>query len=1257
MALAGNQGTTQAADKAIAKGKQQKKLKKLATALPKGPPPPREHKAPVVTVGHIEHVHTAKVARNRQIQKSQAQHDVTTNADLKKAQRFNAANPVKRKQSASDIYLKNPAALKAAGFKPEHEGLAQAPLRIPITLGKAAKLTAETVKEKPSTAARLPVDLGKSLLSVPAGLIRSGLHPKKAAEEIAHDYSRRYGGLYGNKPGAEKQFKERQKKEGIAPEALDLATVVGAGGASVGRGLQKVAEAGSLGKAAEKIATAERPALQVSGEAVAQKAKGKNFLKNYAKHRLDIRRAKKTTKTLEVARKKDRSVPLLQAEAARKAAEGTPTVAPLHPKLAERAQRMSVAKYKGRAIVRQKVEQQTLDRELYKRAHKVDPYAFKYATQYGIRNSKQAKEILSQHLERVKAGQAKLIEAGREIPAKQNEIPHLEQLLKNPEVFDHQLLQGAVRAGAAAARKVAQESPGVADLQAVERRLKPQAELLGIERGASSTPRLLYHGSPHGPGKITREGLRVSAPPDAASPFASRAGVYLSSSPKMARLYGRHIYEINPNAIKDLTTHPKIPKELHTPHAVPAEAIRYLGHAGEWDDRLIAGLEKDVPKKSSETQLEYLARVQREIKAAGLRPGEYYPSAKRVERQFLNRTTGGSRAMAESKGYTGALTLSGREHASLDLFTNSLHQEVRRKHNWNLVNKIFETHTVPWSRDKKLNELQDLVDKHNIDPSTVTYVDMGKIQSAKKLDEEPGFKDTHFATDPAVQGALDKAFVDPAYVAKHPDEFRNTSMAIIPREVANELRSGFKQTSLLGRGWRVAKGGASRVLLSNPVWLQFQVLSNAMMSGIHGTGLASAIKAHYKFKEPEWKALESDIGVHRFYDDRAHLGASVNNNAFIDGWRGWQKVGAGSKLRYAAHPVREFFNLFHRGDTAQNNFFRRAVLYNDVKREAYRRMANDAGRMSAVQTRIMNTLKLKDPQELMDAIIKDPHQFEQHAQAVDDFMGNWTSYTSRERQLLGNAMFGGFIRFSTRLAFYTMPMRHPIMYSIALQMGRLEKDELKQIFGSDPPPWEIGNYYSEDGKAKFQAVRLNPFANALTQLGTSGGNNLVGSLPPILAMTINQFAKENVGSSQPWYIGGKQIDVRQHVGAGPRAKMLAEALLQLSPFYRAVEKHGIPGVVKPLRGKQNTDSGVLFPSPRNPKRADTKAANEKLKKTQDESSWLDALTPFGQSGTAAIQSAQDYAKSQHKIKSKKKKGPSFDILGGPAGSHSIEILH
>jgi len=310
----------------------------------------------------------------------------------------------------------------------------------------------------------------------------------------------------------------------------------------------------------------------------------------------------------------------------------------------------------------------------------------------------------------------------------------------------------------------------------------------------------------------------------------------------------------------------------------------------------------------------------------------------------------------------------------------------------------------------------------------------------------------------------------------------------------------------------------------------------------------------------------------------------------------------------------------------------------------------------------MHTLSLKDPREQMNAIIRDPHQFEEHAKAVDDFMGNWTSYTSRERQILGNVMFGGFLRFSTRLAFYTMPMRHPIMYSLALQMGRLEHDELTKIFGTEPPPWEIGNYYSEDGKAKFQAQRLNPFANALTQIPTGGtGNSVLNSLPPVVTMLIDQFAKENVAGQQPWYIDGKQIDVRQNVSPEARAKMIAEGILKLSPFYRDVEKTGIPGVVKPLRGKQNSDSGLLYPSPRQYKRKDTIARNEKLKAAQDKASPLGALTPFGdRSGQATIQSSRDYAQSRHDAKQKKKPkkgGASIDILGGPVGSHHLEILH
>jgi hypothetical protein len=57
-------------------------------------------------------------------------------------------------------------------------------------------------------------------------------------------------------------------------------------------------------------------------------------------------------------------------------------------------------------------------------------------------------------------------------------------------------------------------------------------------------------------------------------------------------------------------------------------------------------------------------------------------------------------------------------------------------------------------------------------------------------------------------------------------------------------------------------------------------------------------------------------------------------------------------------------------------------------------------------------------------------------------------FTPAERFLLQrNVMFYGYLRFSLRFAFYTMPVGHPIMSNILGNVGRMGAQEIKDLFG------------------------------------------------------------------------------------------------------------------------------------------------------------------------------------------------------------------
>lgn len=133
---------------------------KLVPVRP-GAPTPRGATKPS-SQAQRTHVHVSRVKRNRQIVRAQAQHDVPTDADLQRAQAFNAAHPTvptgtRRVGSANvpaALLATDPAVLRAAGFRVE--GTAEKIIRLPIAAaGNAPKDLAELAVTTPSSVAKL----------------------------------------------------------------------------------------------------------------------------------------------------------------------------------------------------------------------------------------------------------------------------------------------------------------------------------------------------------------------------------------------------------------------------------------------------------------------------------------------------------------------------------------------------------------------------------------------------------------------------------------------------------------------------------------------------------------------------------------------------------------------------------------------------------------------------------------------------------------------------------------------------------------------------------------------------------------------------------------------------------------------------------------------------------------------------------------------------------------------------------------------
>ena len=1059
---------------------------------------------------------------------------------------------------------------QVAGFSPESSKAAKAAGNIAWVVPAS---TAVTVYHQPG---RTIGDTAKSVVGIPAGLVRTALNPSESAKGIVKDYERRYSAAA---KGDYSAFHKRQMKEGAVPEAFDIATVATAGGAATGRLVQKAAEAGKLGKGAERVAT-QATKLRVTGgeDGVKVRAPSKNFYKNAAnatRHKIRVRRQVKRAarpdapgivreamndpvlKSIarhnrKVAKRGGRPV---SAKATRAAvSEATPVL----KRTAKRAQIHDVADQGGRTLQRMKAEQ---TREVHSTStgvaaslrglSKDERAAWKYQAQYAPKSPEAARRVLKRHRQRVVAERAKS-GSGPIV----DELPTIDRLIANADKAFTPRLRDRVRVENNRSRRLAAQDPGLTDAQALRRAHMPAGELLGVK-------------------PIEGEG---------------------------AVQYARRVRQAG------------VGHDLGAPAYFKSE---------------------EIPR------------------------GIHAVFAK-----------GGTRAVREDRAYSGALTRTGRESGDVNIVTRAAAGNIKRRYNWNLVADTVDRHVFGWSKKRRFTayELEREIRRRGIDPNSVALWNPRLFaESRKGVSAAEHLPDADTMThDAQLAASAQHATASLGDLRTNRSDFRSAGWQLAPKDVIDEVMDTARARRGEGpaRAYDITKGQVSRVLLANPAWLGFQVGSNALMTGLAGATPLDAARSAVFFRrlkaDPAFKAdVEAVFGAHGWFNDKRHMGAHGGSMT-----RAWGAVKDTAFYRRALEGKSPLDALFFRPDNAQNNFFRRTIMYNRVKREAYAQMNRDASTIARAQSRIAGALK-GNPEEQMRAILRNRKAVEDHARAVDDFLGNWTRYTARERNVFSRfVMFYGFLRFATRLAFYTMPVKHPIMSSILLQIGRLEHDEIKQIFGTEPPPWEIGNLYApttgtgakpkgSDANVRIPTVRLVPFFNALQYSDSPG--SVIGMLHPAAGIAANQIAGKNVPLDQPYTVRGSTAYVTHSsdLSAVDRARLAVAEVLHLSPWERALEAAF-------LRGKQSSDSSIVFPeqmrySGKTAKSREAIARNKKLVAQQNESgparNAVQVLLPqlgVGSQGQRRITSAQQWAKAEREKKAKK----SDDPWGVKQGSSS-----
>lgn len=694
---------------------------------------------------------------------------------------------------------------------------------------------------------------------------------------------------------------------------------------------------------------------------------------------------------------------------------------------------------------------------------------------------------------------------------------------------------------------------------------------------------------------------------------------------------------------------PRVPTAVHTRLDVRERELASAKHVRENTRAFEKALKKVVRASKSERNMRledaesFAARVREAAEAAGLEePAYWWSSLMPRESPSLAAAGRGTRAAHGNKPYKGKLFDIGAEEHTPDVFTRGIERNIKRRFQQALVVRNLETHAYEWSRGVHgagltIAELEKLMIDRAIDPKTIELVDprvlrrrapemsgteRGRLMSPDELDPET----TMLPDDLTDEDFVSTTQQHLADARRRWEEVSHDELArqaqhrflVVPREVGETLDG--VSSKMDNTFWRAAeivlKQKPARILLgaANVPWLAFQIASNAMLTGLGGGinpwNIHGAHKWFKALTPDEREAVEAELGIthgHHFGMDQPHLGAT--NLRMVSFWRAYKKSRVG---RYGPQTApRHIMDLMFKADEKQNNFFRRVLFYDRARKEAYRRMGHSWKGIDTAMTRAMDRVMARPPHQQVHLIARHGAEFEAVAKHVNNFLGDYLRFTPAERfALQRNVMFYGYLRFSLRFAFYTMPVAHPVMAAIMANIGRMGAGEIKDLMGV-PDNYQLPTsilaqtYFGTRKDAEGNELRslplgrFNPFLNALTQL--DGLQQAIGVVSPFYQMLVDQAFEESSFTGRDWRIGGRPTpaeserprdyygsaqgllnpgayDFPGHEGS-PRNRIAENAVLNLAYPYRVATQTGIPGIAKPLEPNQSDDALLWRPQP------------------------------------------------------------------------------
>lgn len=648
----------------------------------------------------------------------------------------------------------------------------------------------------------------------------------------------------------------------------------------------------------------------------------------------------------------------------------------------------------------------------------------------------------------------------------------------------------------------------------------------------------------------------------------------------------------------------------------------------------------------------YIAAVERAAADAGLAPGGYFPAQPRPQGVFSARAAGaGNRAVAGAKRTTGVLAATGRRDTDPAQLATAQATNIKRGENWKMVTDAWEENSPAWGRNKPIEVLRRQIDARRLDPQDWVIVDMGRFRERARAN-----KDASDVNDDGTSNKLHDAVVANTHdFDGNPAIFKGTGgrFSLVSKAVADEMEAGAKPSGAAARTIGKVQGQTSRILLhTNPTFVPVQAISNAALVAAQAPmAIVRAFRAQawYRGLEPMARMeVDTWIGVSPARDAgmASRYGASPDSNL----GRAWAAFVDNPKVKWwegsAMNPLT--WNPYL--DSKQNAAFRKAVLYDTIRKERARAIGKDARALRRDVKPLMDVLAMPDGPDKVAALRAAEPQFAKAGERVDRILGNYTRYTVKERRMLKRGLlFYGFLRWSVQFTFRTLPVQHPVASSIAAKLGQLQREEIVDLLADEAAAKGIGPkedvqrllraghlpfvfgrvWLTKDGNLEsIDITRANPMLNPIMDAFEDPFRAGAGLISPIVQSALDvAFGKSLF----------KQQDLRdsdnQPLAGTDRARYMVGQTMRLAAPFRMAEKV--------TQESQQGDEAIplLAPAPKEPSSPDAiaRAQQRTDERVSDTETLLDQLMPLVRSKRDGWQRGVAAALDDERKRAKKKK--------------------